>query len=122
MTVVRVGGAGGTVSVAYATGGGTAVPGTDYTSESGVLTFGPGVTSQTIAVPILNSTAGSDKTFSLVLSSPTGGATLGSPATLTITIALNPPPVMPPELRTPGRWITDLQLCSTMVRRSPVSS
>ena len=87
VTVLRVGGAGGTVSVAYATGGGTAVPGTDYTSVSGVVTFNPGDTSETIAVPILNSTVGSNKTFSLVLSSPTGGAALGSPSTATITIA-----------------------------------
>ena len=75
VTVQRVGGAGGTVSVAYATGVGTAVPGTDYTPESGVLTFNPGVTSETIVVPILQSPAGSNKTFSLVLSSPTNGAT-----------------------------------------------
>ena len=87
MTVLRAGGAGGTVSAAYATSGGTAVPGTDYTSVSGVVTFNPGATSATIGVPILNSTAGSDKTFSVVLSSPTGGAILGNPATLTITIA-----------------------------------
>ena len=42
VTVSRVGGAGGTVSAAYATSGGTAVPGTDYTSVSGAVTFKSG--------------------------------------------------------------------------------
>ena len=41
LTVVRVGAASGTVSVAYATSGGTAVAGTDYTPVSGVVTFKP---------------------------------------------------------------------------------
>ena len=36
VTVLRVGGTVGTVSAAYATSAGTAVPGTDYTSVSGV--------------------------------------------------------------------------------------
>ena len=116
VTVLRVGGVGGTVSVAYATGGGTAVPGTDYTSESGVLTFGPGVTSKTVAIPILNSTAGNDKTFAVVLSNPTGGASLGTPATLTITIAppgnQSQPIVTPtgPTANAVGPVITNLQL------------
>ena len=96
VTVLRVDGAGGTVSVAYATSGGNAVPGTDYTSVSGVVTFGPGITSETIAVPILNSNAGNNTTFNLVLSSPTGGATLGMPSTLTVTIA--PPGAQVPQL------------------------
>ena len=77
VTVLRVGGTAGTVSVAYATGGGTAVPGTDYTAVSGVLTFNPGETSKTIAVPILNNTAGGTPTFALVLSNPSGGAVPG---------------------------------------------
>jgi len=48
------------------------------------VTFNPGATSETIAIPILDSNVGSDKTFSLVLSNPMGGATLGTPVTLTI--------------------------------------
>ena len=116
VTVLRVGGAGGTVSVAYATGGGTAVPGSDYTSESGVLTFRPGDISKTIAVPILNSTAGNDKTFTLMLSNPSGGASLGTPVTVTITIAPTKPiPPVPPVPPVPppnavGPTVTDLHL------------
>ena len=33
---------------------GTALAGVDYTARSGTLTFGPGVTSQSSTVPILN--------------------------------------------------------------------
>jgi hypothetical protein len=115
ITVLRTGGAGGTVTVAYTTGGGNAVPGTDYTSVSGVLTFAPGVTRQTFAVPILNSTTGSDKTFSIVLSNPTNGANLGSPATLTVTIAPPGAQNTSGNVTTPnavGPTITNLQVVS----------
>ncbi len=43
-------------SVTYATVGGSATSGTDYTPVSGTLSFAPGVTTQTIAVPILGDT------------------------------------------------------------------
>jgi len=49
------------VTVTYATANGTAVAGTDYVAASGVLTFNPGQTSQTINVTVLgNSAPGSD--------------------------------------------------------------
>ena len=48
VTVLRVGGVGGTVSAAYATSEGTAVTGMDYTLAPGVVTFLPGATSETI--------------------------------------------------------------------------
>jgi hypothetical protein len=41
-----------TVTVGYSTADGTATAGSDYTAVSGTLTFAPGVTVQTIAVPI----------------------------------------------------------------------
>jgi hypothetical protein len=85
VTVIRTGGAGGTVSVAYATGGGTAVPGSDYTLVTGVLTFQPGQTSQTIGIPIA-ATAATGKAFAVTLSNPNGGVSLGGAATLTITL------------------------------------
>jgi hypothetical protein len=118
VTVVRSGGSGGTVTVAYATGGGTAVPGTDYTPVSGVLTFQPGQTSKTIAVPILSG-AGTGVTFGLSLSNPTGGASLGSPATVNITLTApagqgqsgaNPGGVTPNAV---GPTITNLQLLTS---------
>jgi hypothetical protein len=43
-----------TVSVGYSTANGTATAGADYTAAAGTLTFAPGVTTQTITVPITN--------------------------------------------------------------------
>jgi DNA-binding beta-propeller fold protein YncE len=43
------------VTVNYATADGTAVAGTNYTAPSGTLSFAPGVTTQTIRVPLLDS-------------------------------------------------------------------
>jgi DNA-binding beta-propeller fold protein YncE len=59
------------VTVNYATAHGTAVAGTNYTATSGTLTFAPGVTTETIRVPILESgSQTSSLTFSVNLSSP----------------------------------------------------
>jgi virginiamycin B lyase len=89
MTVIvnRGGDTSGTVSVHFATGGGTALAGVDYTETSGTLTFGPGVTSQAFTIPILNAgrTSGSEM-LNLTLSGATGGAALGTPSTAVLTI------------------------------------
>ena len=52
--VVRVGGSKGSLSVNYATTGGTATVGTDYTVVSGTLVFADGETEKTILLPVLN--------------------------------------------------------------------
>jgi hypothetical protein len=54
IAVTRIGGAGGTVTVPFATADGTATAGADYGRVAGVLTFGPGVTTQTFTVSILD--------------------------------------------------------------------
>lgn len=61
------------VSVNFATADGTAIAGTDYAATSETVTFSPGMTAQTVTVPLLNS-GGSTKTFYGKLSSPTGAA------------------------------------------------
>jgi hypothetical protein len=61
------------VSVNFATADGTAIAGADYAATSETVTFSPGMTAQTITVPLLN-TGGSGKTFYGKLSSPTGAA------------------------------------------------
>ena len=68
----------GTYTIDYATQGGTATAGADYTAISGTLTFEPGEPGQQlVAVPILDdSFADSGETFHLVLSNPTGGSQL----------------------------------------------
>ncbi len=88
-----------TVTVNYATSDGTANAGSDYTTASGVLTFSPGQTSQTFAVPITNdATPEVDETVNLTLSSPSG-ATLGSPGSATLTIVDN-------DVTCPGQYPT----------------
>ena len=63
---------GATVTVQYATGGGTATAGSDYISTSGTLTFTPGQTAKTVPVTILgDTTTEPDETFFLNLSLPT---------------------------------------------------
>ena len=75
-----------TITVQYSTANGTALAGSDYTATTGTLTFNPGVTSQTISIPILNDAINeANETFTLKLTSPTN-AILGGTATVTTTI------------------------------------
>ncbi len=68
------------VTVAYATSGGTATSGDDFTAESGTLAFGANETSKTVSVATTeDSDAEEDETFTLTLSSP-ANATLGDAA------------------------------------------
>jgi len=86
--VNRTNGTGGTVSVAYSTGNGNATAGADYTAvTNGSLTFANGETTKSIRLNIIND-AGveSAENFQVTLSSPTGGATLGSPSQTNVTI------------------------------------
>ena len=88
ITATRSGTSSGAVSVAYATGNGTAIAGTNYTSTSGTLNWAANDTTAktiTIATNKSASTAGST-TFAVLLSAPTGGATLGSTAQATVTL------------------------------------
>ena len=63
----------GTVTVDYATANGTAAEGSDYSLTEGTLTFTPGVTEQTVSVPILADTVADDgEKFTLMLSNATG--------------------------------------------------
>ncbi len=87
ISVTRTGNIGATVSVAYATGGGTAVPGVNYTATHGNLVFSPNQSVQTFTIPIdANSPPADGLTVDLTLSGPTGGAILGTPSTAVLTI------------------------------------
>jgi hypothetical protein len=93
ITVNRVGGDAGTVSVDYATNGGTATPGSDYGAVSGTLTFPDGVTSQTITLAITEDMlAEANENFLLTLSNPTGGGVVGAPNPAQINILDNDRP------------------------------
>lgn len=73
------------VQVSYATSDGTATAGSDYTATSGRLTFAPGVTTQTVAVPILGDTVvEADESFSLTLSAPVNAVLGRGAATATL--------------------------------------
>jgi hypothetical protein len=79
---------GGPVSVDYATSDGTATAGSDYGAAAGTLTFGPGETSKSFTVPVKSdSVHEGDEALQVVLSNAAGGASLGSPAGATVTIA-----------------------------------
>ncbi len=87
VTVERIGGSSGTVSVQYATSDGTAQAGSDYTAASGTLTFASGEISKTITLTTLqDNLVEGDETLVLSLSSPTGGAALSSPNQAVVTI------------------------------------
>ena len=90
LSVSRTGGSLGAASVNFATTGITATAGSDFTAQAGTLNWIDGETaSKNIVIPITNDTlVEADETFSVTLSSPTG-ATLGSPATITVTITDN---------------------------------
>lgn len=86
-TVTKSGSASGSCNISYATGNGTAVAGSDYTAKSGTLTFTSAQASQQVGVATTDDAAvESAETFSMSLSSPTGGAALGSPSSAAATI------------------------------------
>ena len=102
VTVTRSGDTSGTNSVEYITTdtdnftvncgnvAGNAFARCDFATSVDTLTFAPGETSKTFAIPIINdSIAEGSETFGVTLSNATGGATLGSPFTTTITITDN---------------------------------
>jgi hypothetical protein len=86
--VHRTGGSAGAVSVAYATGNGTAVAGKDFTTANGTLNWADGdATSKTFQVGISNATPFSgSKSFSVALSTPSTGATLSNPNSASVSI------------------------------------
>jgi hypothetical protein len=87
ITVTRTGDMTNTVTVQYATSDGTATGKLDYTPKKGKPTFKPGVTRQTITVPIRADVVDEeDESVQLTLSNPTGGAVLGAQSTATLTI------------------------------------
>jgi len=85
--IVRVGPATGSATVRYTTVDGTARAGVNYRAESGAIKFRPGETAKTIFVHILTSSAATSTAFNLALSNPSSNTVLGSPSTVTVTIA-----------------------------------
>lgn len=88
VTVNRTGGSSGAFSVNYATSDGTATAGFDYTATSGTLQWQSGdATSKSFQIPVSNATPFSGtKAFTVILSAPTGGVTLGAPSSASVAI------------------------------------
>jgi hypothetical protein len=87
ITVQRTGGSSSAVGISYATSNGTANSGNQYTSTNGTLSFGAGETTKTFTVSITDDgSSDGNKTFNITLSSVTGGATLGTPSAVVVTI------------------------------------
>ncbi len=88
VTVERSGGSSGAVSVDYSTSDGSASLGADYEAASGTLDWGDGDASakgfSVTLVDDLDEEAA--ETVNLTLSSPGGGASLGSPSSATLRI------------------------------------
>jgi len=95
INVIRVCGTTGTVSVDLIVTGGTATPGIDYDLSGGIV-IGPGAVrlnfadgsamNSAVLIPKQDYVAEPSETVNLQLSNPTGGATIGSPSTATVTI------------------------------------
>ncbi len=87
-----------TVTVAYATAGGSAAAGTDFVAQSGTLSFAPGETTKTVAVDVIGDTAfESNETFTVVLSGASSNATIQT-ASATGTITNDDAQPAPPTL------------------------
>jgi hypothetical protein len=88
ITVQRTGGLGGAVSAHYATSNGTALEPGDYEATSSDLNWADGDSAdKTFTVTVHGDTKDEpNETVNLTLSAPTGGASLGSPSTATLTI------------------------------------
>jgi hypothetical protein len=124
------------VSVNFSTGNGTALNGSDFTADSGTLTFAAGETVKTVRVPIINdTTVESKEDFFFNLSSATNAvigndsalatiidndATSGTPLQRLLAIAANDPRVpcfSGADSRPPRSRATAAQLASLC--RSP---
>lgn len=89
VTVSRVGGASGLVSVDYSVLGGSATAGVDFVPSTGTLVFADNQTSQTITIPVIDDPAPEgDETVQVQLSNAVE-AGIGSPSTATLTILDN---------------------------------
>ena len=96
ISVLRVGGVKGAVSVSYSTVNGSAQAGVDFQPVTGTLTWADGdSSSRSFRIPILaDSASEGTETATLVLSNASGGS-LGNPANAQLSITNTAAPVTP---------------------------
>lgn len=96
VTVYRTSGSTGAVGCSYWTADGDATSGVNYTTASGTLSWANGESgAKTFSVTILDADMTDNKSFTASISSATGGASLGTPTTQTITINGSSEPAAP---------------------------
>lgn len=83
-----------TVTVDYATGGGSATAGSDYSVLNGTLTFAPGETNKTLNLAISNDALVEPNETLLINMSNPANAILGAYPTATVTILDDDPPLI----------------------------
>jgi len=87
ITVLRLGGLAGPVTVDYSTSDGTATAGLDYTNVRGTLSFPEGETRRSFVVSLIDDTEiEPDESVILNLANPTGTAELAAPPNAVLTI------------------------------------
>jgi hypothetical protein len=92
VVIKRTGGVAQGASVNLTTVNGTATAGSDFAPVSKLIVFPAGKASLTEVIEILDdATPEGPHSFTLTLTGPNGGASLGAPATSTVTIADNEP-------------------------------
>ena len=104
VTVTRIGGTTGAVGATLTVSPETAVAGQDYVGTSFAVAFGSGdAANRIVQIPIVNDTvAEAAESFTVTLSAPTGGATLGAPIAAVASIRDNDPPAPPVLTLTPS--------------------
>ena len=83
-----------TVTVSFATADGTAKAGTNYTATSGTLTFSPGITSQTVSVPVARDNVFTTNLGYVVNLTGANGATVSKPQGAGTIVNSDPSPVL----------------------------
>jgi hypothetical protein len=91
ITVTRTNGSMGAVGVNYASADGTAIAPGDYATATGTLSWNAGeTTAKTFDITIADDqVVDAGESFAVAISGPSGGATLGAPATASVSIADN---------------------------------
>ncbi|HTV02390.1 MAG TPA: SBBP repeat-containing protein [Luteitalea sp.] len=90
LTLTRTGAIEAAGTVNFATANGTATAGSDYTATTGTATFAAGQATTTVMVPVANGTGNAaTETFTVTLSAPSTGLTLGASTTATVSLLDN---------------------------------
>ena len=115
ITLVRTDGSRGQVSVNFSTYGMTATAGVDYQPTTATVVFPAGATSETVQVPVLDDPYDDhNELVGLAISSPSGGAVIGTTNLATLTIVDVDPDATVPQV-TALQWTGSAQSIASLV-------